>query len=212
MRTALALILLASCTEPDAAEPEVSDVSQDVTNTPCATVPADYILYVPNSFFGQTIASPNGSYGYIRNGAASTCAGYIVDVYMATYSALNPYQGYNTNDGTLVAYGGPYDLPGSAVANGTIPTNKEDCQRLSSILYAYTWPHTDVGYTYVGGLLRTGQWSSGTCSLVTTSTYGTIPKPRDSTSGWDKYRYVINAFERTTYQEAAVYLNLPPPS
>jgi len=67
--------------------------------------------------------------------------------------------------------------------------------RLATVLLAYTWPHTDVGYTYVGGLMRTGHWQSGYCALVTSSSYGAIPKPRDSSSGWDRYRYAVAALE-----------------
>jgi len=143
----------------------------------------------------------------------STCQGYIFDVNMATYSSLNPdSHGVPTTPGRLVASADSYDLPGSAVVNGNLPTNKQDCTRLSTVLFAYTWPHTDTGYTYVGGVLREGSWANGVCSMPVVGTYGTIPQPTHSTSGWDKFRFVINSLERTTYQEVAVVLKQPPPS
>ncbi|HEV7557448.1 MAG TPA: hypothetical protein VGO00_18415 [Kofleriaceae bacterium] len=205
-------IVVAACSEPqDPPAVDPSEINLEVSNVPCATLPPDDTFYVPNTFANKTIPSGNGSYAYVRSGAPSTCGGYIVDVWMATYSALNPIDGYNSGPGQLEIEGEAYDLPGSAVVNGTMPTNHEDCVRLATVLLAYTWPHTDVGYTYVGGLMRTGHWQDGYCSLVTSSIYGSIPKPKDSSSGWDKYRYAVAALERTTYQESAIHLSLSPP-
>ncbi|HEY1548910.1 MAG TPA: hypothetical protein VGG28_13880, partial [Kofleriaceae bacterium] len=166
-------------------------------------------------FTSDLFASPSGAYAYERNGYVSTCAGYIVDVYMDTDSNTNPYKGKATS-GPLVAYAGAYDLPGSKVVDGQLPITQNDCTRLSEVVYEYTWPHTDVGYTYVGGILTEGTWSDGACSLATVSTYPkgatSLPILNPSSSGVDRYRFVSAVIERTTYQESMVGLAQPPPT
>lgn len=211
MRITLALLALAACGVPD---PVTDQIADDLTTTPCATLPSDVDFVVPETFTSKTLASPSGEYGYLRDSAPSTCEGYIVDVWMTTTSNLNPDpKGVPSNPtGRLAVDAGPYDLPGSMGANGTTPTTKNDCTRLSEALYVYEWPHTDTGYTYVGGALYGGTWSDGACFIGQTSAPFKIPQPHASASGVDRYRFVIGVIERTTYQEAAAVLSQLPPS
>src|SRR5258706_482625 len=126
MRSTIFLLIAATaCNDPD---PGTSQVTDDLTNTPCATLPPDSVIYVPETFTNATIASPSGEYGYMRASVPSTCQGWIVDVFMATYSNLNPDpHGVPTNpDGKLIVTGGAYDLPSAAGANGKIPTTRND--------------------------------------------------------------------------------------
>jgi len=218
MRTSFISILsftsfatLAACSDPDLA---TGDVAEDLTNTPCATLPADASFTVPETFTSTVIYSSSGDYGYVRRGALSTCRGFIVDVSMTTVSNLNPDpHGVPTNpDGRLALFGEAYDLPSSAKANGTIPTTKNDCTRYSGALYFYTWPHTDTGYTYIGGALYGGSWDGTACNIAQSSQPPfTIPHAFASSAGVDKYRVVYGVIERTTYQEAGVVLSQLPP-
>jgi hypothetical protein len=214
LTAALVAPSLLACTDPDVGSPpDLSQTTQALTNTPCATLEeADVTFYVPDTFSGQTFPSPSGAYGYVRDSALTSCAGWLVDVFMTPTSNTNPNKkGQPTQSGKLDVNGLAYDLPSSAAANGFIPTTKNDCERYQILVMEYTWPHTDVGYTYTGGYLTDATWSSGICTQNSNQIVGTMPHPFPSTSGYDRFRYFVSVVERTTYQEAAISLYEPPP-
>jgi hypothetical protein len=201
----LAALLIGNCWSPLASAAPPLGTGAD----PCMTAAADYILWVPLVFNTDTLVkSGSGSYAY----GERDCKWFVADVKMATYSHSWQSQDGQWHAEPMLYNAGPYDLPSSASFGGSIPLNKEDCNRLAVARRIYTRTNSEAGFTLRGTTAHVGNWSAGQCKMLLSSSTGAFP-PRlePSAAGWDTYRLLTRAKLRSTYQEVAVGFAEEPP-
>jgi len=152
---------------------------------PCRTAEPDKLFFVLQNSAPLTAESGSGAYGY----KTTACKRWVVDYKVATYSP------------EWIMTGEAWDLPSSSVANGTWPSNAQDCGRVATYLTFYRKKANETAFTQIGSGKITGSWSasSSTCYRITSGmTYVIAPH---STSGWDTWRVAVGTKLRTTWQE-----------
>jgi hypothetical protein len=166
---------------------EIVQVPDDVylPLDPCRTAEPDKLYYVLQNSAPMNAESGSGGYGY----RTTACKRWVVDYKVATYSP------------EWIISGEAWDLPSSSVANGTWPSNAQDCARVATYLTFYRKKASETAFTQIGSGKITGQWSasSSTCYRVPTGMTSAIAP--HSVSGWDTWRVAVGTKLRTTWQE-----------
>lgn len=157
----------------------------------CKTVAADKTYFLTSATGTISSPSPHGGYGY---DTADLCGKWVVDFKFGTTAPQR------------VLAGLPYDLPSSAAALGTWPTNAEDCKRLRVSTSIYRKKSTETAFTLLTSKVAIGVWQSGYCS-VPVATATAFP----SASGWDTYRVAVATKLRASWQQTTAVAEFPPP-
>jgi hypothetical protein len=127
---------------------------------------------------------------------------------MATYSATWSTPDAPPQPGEVLIFADAYDLPSSAAFGGTMPTTKEDCDRLILYIGLYKKLASDAQFTKLVELKRTRSWASGQCG----GSSDPVALAVKSKTGWDTYRVAVACVLRSSAQEVQVYLDQVPPA
>ncbi len=201
-----AVIGVQAC-EPDDGVPVPPVVPPEVA---CALADPDTIFFVPQDFQPVTFPSKGAEY-YYESGEQGECGYWIVDIKMDPVSNKPPPL---LSPGEVIIKPGPYDLPSSANAGGTIPAIEEDCNRLSVRTFSYRRLAGESDFTTIGWSQSDGSWqaSERRCLLlVSKDGQGVEIRAPASESGWDTYRAAVRVLLRNSGQEAEVRVIHPPP-
>lgn len=212
-KTKLTLVLLAICAvnicvAAIGQQPNVSELSDRQNRrvvTECAKIAPDAEYFVPENLVKHIVPSGSGAYGY-----RSTCPFWVVDFSLnsKSNSSLSP-------DGTrfledTVFYGIPHDLPSSAMANGTDPIVKEDCERLRVEHYIFRKFKHEPTFVFQKHLYRQGGWIPSTKSCKLTKDPGQAPdrfKTEAPQANVLVIRVATRVKLRTSWQEAAAIVH-----
>jgi len=180
----------------------------------CSEVAPDAEFLIPKSdqFGGRTEASGSGAYAYKP---AGDCRYWVVDYLMNRYSNtwINPESGATVRE--FVEFrGDAFDLPSSRNANlsHTRPIVEEDCKRMEvDVLIFRKDPNENTFKLIKSGKGRFGSWNDNNkvCSIEGLPGLHAEKAPL---ANMLKIRIAVRVKLRGSWQQAAAYATLTPPS
>lgn len=175
---------------------------------PCILSKPDQIYYVPlTAPLPKEFHSGSGEYYYVK-----VCGHFVVDIYMATYSATGPIvDGVKMGPGKVRILATPYDLPSSSSFGGYIPVVQEDCNRLMYSVRFYRKLADQSSFDLMKTSKQTGVWFSGKCDFPISIKGKNYIDASVSQGGWDIYRVAVQVHLRSSAQEVSVSI-VPTPA
>jgi hypothetical protein len=178
----------------------------------CSEVAPDAEFLIPKSdqFGGRTEASGSGAYAYKP---AGDCRYWVVDFLMNRYSNtwIHPESGATIRE-NVEFRGDAFDLPSSRNANNTRPIVEEDCKRLEvDVLIFRKDPNENIFKLIKSGRGRFGSWSDSNKSCSLEGLPG-LHAEKAPTANMLKIRIAVRVKLRGSWQQAAGYATLTPPS